>query len=126
MSPSAPNDTLEMMVGVIEPAHYVRARQLVERGYKAIVGRFDAAKQNAGIPKGRRLHEEINSGNWSVPPLLDDTAYAQFCSMSGMMYPEDVLRLIWYYLENYCNEKLLMPCIKLDPRTGHAYVVLMR
>lgn len=100
------------------------AVDLVEAGYRAILGEFNAAKQRGVISTGRLLSEMITSPSWTPPPLLTSEKLVEYRRLTGQHEPYDILAMLWYVVEHVCGETRLVPSIKIDRATGHLVVML--
>lgn len=101
------------------------AVDLVVGGYKRIVGLVDEAKSRGLFPDGWLLTEVLPKLPDTAQLLTVDELY-KFKNYTLLFDTDEILRLIWYILENKCEEKSLGPAIKLDRKHGHAFVYLSK
>jgi len=100
------------------------AVRLVLAGLRDIRTKFDHAKERGLFPKGRHITEMIRDDSWSPPALMDEQRLAEFTQLTHGTTPDDVLRAIWYIMENIADEPRLMPALVLNRETGCAEVRL--
>ncbi|OJU87686.1 hypothetical protein BGO17_01695 [Candidatus Saccharibacteria bacterium 49-20] len=104
----------------------LKATQIIFDGYANVWKRFGEVCDRGIFSKNEVLSHKLHAGDWTAPPLLEAKALAQFKGLIRMDDSEDVLRAIWYILQNVCGERVLTPVLRLDPDTGVEEARLMR
>lgn len=104
----------------------LKASTLVFVGYAFIWTKFGEMCQRGIFAKNEVLSHKLHASDWTPPPLLDSRQLLEFTGMIRMTDSEDVLRAIWYILQNVCGERVLTPVLRLNPDTGVEEARLMR
>ncbi len=102
------------------------ASQIVFDGYANVWKRFGEVCDRGIFSKNEVLSHKLHASDWTAPPLLETKALTEFKGLVRMDDSEDVLRAIWYILENVCGERVLTPVLQLNRETGAEQARLMR